>query len=528
MRRALARLRWQLTLSHLAATAVTLVSMIAAVLLIGTTWLTTQFDPTRPAQDARTVARAVSGLVVRGDTATLDAVLRALATGDLQVVAGGAPDADAARRPAIFDPGLHDIAYLAVVAPDGTLLASSDPAGAAFAPPEADGWPDLAARVLTTSGPAADGSPVTLRSDPGPVALGAAPVLDGAGRPVAAVIVARSSLPTTPHGFGVLETLAFFAAASLALLAAAAVFALASSSLVAYWLSRRLVARLERLGRAAQALAAGNVSARVDPGPEDEVGQLARRFNAMAAELQHTLAALAAERDRVTGLLEARRQLVAGVSHELRTPVATVRGYLESALRRDGAVPADLRGDLETVEREVQRLQRLLDDLFTLSRAEVGRLDLRREPVDVGSLVRRAVETAAPLAWRQRQVRVLAEVPPDVAPACADAQRVEQILANLLSNAARHTPPGGLVAAGVHTEPDAIVLDVRDTGDGIPPQDLLRVFERFYRGRDASAGGGAGLGLALTKELAEAMGGSVAAESTPGQGSSFRVHLPRA
>jgi signal transduction histidine kinase len=143
------------------------------------------------------------------------------------------------------------------------------------------------------------------------------------------------------------------------------------------------------------------------------------------------------------GLLEARRQLVAGVSHELRTPVATVRGYLESALRRDGALPTGVRSDLDTADREVTRLEALIDDLFTLSRAEVGRLELRPAPTDVGALVRGLVETQAPLAWQQRRVQVLAEVPPQGPSGLVDAQRTAQIVSNLLSNAVRHTPPGG-------------------------------------------------------------------------------------
>jgi signal transduction histidine kinase len=208
-----------------------------------------------------------------------------------------------------------------------------------------------------------------------------------------------------------------------------------------------------------------------------------------------------------------------------------------------------LRSDLETMEREVVRLQRLIEDLFTLSRAEVGRLALRPEPTDVGAVVRRLSETVAPLAWRQRRVQVLADVEPDVPPARADVERLEQIVSNLLGNAVRHTPPGGLVAAAVAAEADGVRLDVRDTGEGIASEDLPRVFERYYRGPSASgtvatngsAGGadgargdaasgsdGAGLGLALVKELAEAMGGSVEASSAPGEGSCFIVHLPRA
>jgi signal transduction histidine kinase len=282
-------------------------------------------------------------------------------------------------------------------------------------------------------------------------------------------------------------------------------------------------------------LRAGDLTARVPVAGEDEVARLQVVFNGMAANLQQTLHELEAERDRVAGMLEAHRQLVAGVSHELPTPVATVRGYLESALARAEALPDGLQTELETMEREVGRLQRLIEDLFTLSRAEVGRLALRLEPTDVGAVVCRLVETQAPLAWRQRRVHVLAEVAADLPPAHADPQRIEQIVSNLLGNAVRHTPPGGLVAAAVAAEPDTVCLEVRDTGDGIACDDLPHVFERYYRGSGAGDERGdgtgddhAGLGLALVKELAEAMGGSIAAASVPAEGSCFTVRLQRA
>jgi signal transduction histidine kinase len=254
---------------------------------------------------------------------------------------------------------------------------------------------------------------------------------------------------------------------------------------------------------------------------------LARRLNSVAADLERSRRELQAERDRVAGLLDAQRQLVAGVSHELRTPVATLRGYVESALRREPAEYAALRVDLETMEQEIARLQRLIEDLFTLSRAAVGRLALRLEPTDAGAVVHRLVETTAPLAWRQRRVQVVAEVPPALPPARADPLRLEQIVSALLANAMRHTPPGGLVAAAVTAESEAVRLEVRDTGEGIAPADLPHIFERFYRGRSGAGRARAGLGLALTKELAEAMGGAVEAASTPGEGSCFTVRLPR-
>jgi signal transduction histidine kinase len=138
------------------------------------------------------------------------------------------------------------------------------------------------------------------------------------------------------------------------------------------------------------------------------------------------------------------------------------------------------------------------------------------------------VETTAPLAWRQRRVQVMAEVADDAPSARADDQRLEQVVSNLLGNAIRHTPPGGLVAAAVSSEPGAVRLDVRDTGEGIAAEDISHVFERFFRGRSQNGETGAGLGLALVKELTEAMGGSVEASSTPGEGSVFTVRLPRA
>jgi signal transduction histidine kinase len=299
-------------------------------------------------------------------------------------------------------------------------------------------------------------------------------------------------------------------------------FALVASSIVAYLLSRRLVRRLERLSDAANSLRAGHFETRVPEEGNDEVSQLQHSFNGMATDLERTMGELKAERDRVSGLLESRRQLVAGVSHELRTPVATVRGYLDSAVRRDGALPADLHQDLETAQRELGRLQTMIEDLFTLARADLGRLELRLAPTDISALVRAQVETARPLAWQQRQVQLSAEASGEPSLAVADAQRVAQIVSNLLSNAVRHTPPGGLVVASVEAESGWVNVRVRDTGEGIAAEDVPRIWERFYRGR----AGDAGLGLALVKELTESMAGEVSVESVVDQGSTFTVRLP--
>jgi signal transduction histidine kinase len=514
------RLRWQLTVSHLLATAFTLVSMIGAVLLIASSWWTSQ-NPTsqQPVSDARNVAGVISGLVEnRTDSSQLSGVLRALAEGNLRLVTSFGPGD---RRPGPVQVGLSDVTYIVVLDPNGRVMASSDPSGAAFGPPERAEWLSL------TTGAGPHGG-LAVREGGGPAALGGAPILDQSGRRIANVIVATTVLPPPSGGLDLARALAIFGAASVAVLGGASVFAFISSSAVAILLSRRLVKRLERLGRAAESLAGGDLSQRVEDGPNDEVGQLGRRFNRMAADLERTLGELRAERDRVAGLLEDRRQLVASASHELRTPVATVRGYLESALARGDKLPVDLHSDLETMERELARLQQLIDDLFALSQAAVGRLSLRLEPTDAGAIVQRLVDTTAPLAWRQRRVQVLAEVEERLPLARADEQRLEQIVSNLLGNAIRHTPPGGLVAAAVCTEPAAVRVDVRDTGEGISADDVPHLFERFFRGRSQNGQAGAGLGLALVKELSEAMGGSVEARSTLGEGSCFTVRLPQA
>jgi signal transduction histidine kinase len=138
------------------------------------------------------------------------------------------------------------------------------------------------------------------------------------------------------------------------------------------------------------------------------------------------------------------------------------------------------------------------------------------------------VEAIAPLAWQSGRVEVVADVSKAVPTACVDVERLEQVLANLLRNGVRHTPPGGIVAAVMFAEANCVVIEVRDTGEGIAPDDLPHIWERFYRGQSSDARDSAGLGLAIVKELTEAMGGSVSVESTVGQGSRFTVWLRRA
>ena len=301
------------------------------------------------------------------------------------------------------------------------------------------------------------------------------------------------------------------------------------SAVFSYWVARRTTRRVEDLARTARAMREGQYDARAEVQGEDEIAQLQADFNAMAERLGQTLRDLGHERDAVSQLLVSRRQLVASVSHELRTPVATVRATLESMLdRQRGALAPALRRDLEVMEGEIERLRRLIDDLFALSQAEAGQLALDLDSVDVSPLVRRIVDAIAPLAWEANRVQVVAKSPHALPPARIDPSRLEQVLANLVRNGTRHTPPGGIVAVVASIEGDWVRIDVRDTGEGIPPQDLPHIWERFFRGERARAEDlrGAGLGLALVKELTEAMGGNVAVQSTLGQGSCFTIRLP--
>ncbi|MBP7690209.1 MAG: HAMP domain-containing histidine kinase [Thermoflexales bacterium] len=300
-----------------------------------------------------------------------------------------------------------------------------------------------------------------------------------------------------------------------------------------YFVARGLTRRLERLALATQRVQAGDYSVRIDTTGHDEIAQLQSDFNAMTAALDRSVRDLQAERDRVAALLTERRELIASVSHELRTPVSTLRGYLESALTNWAATPPEtLRHDLTIMDREADRLQTLIDDLFTLARAEVGQLTLVCQPIDLGALAARVVETVAPLAWQTSRVQVAAEVQSerlaqsDVR-AMADEGRLDQVLRNLIHNSLRHTPPGGIVAVIVSADRSVATIEVRDTGAGISPEDLPHVWERFYRSAQAR-GDGAGLGLALVKELIEAMNGTVSVTSQLGEGSCFTLTLPLA
>lgn len=532
MRHTLSRLRWQLTASHLVAIAVTLVSMIGALLLIVSAWWGQANNPRyAPVDQARAVGNSLEPLIVRnGSSGTeqseLSTVLAQIVRGDIRLNAqssGGPPEMSGAAS-------LDQTAYVVIAAPDGSVLASSDPTGAAFAPPERSDWQPL---IDASSSGTTDRSRLLLLRDntrSGPAGIGAYPVLDANGHPVATVLVAVTTLADASSWWNLGHALIIFGAASLLVLSGASVFALAASTIVGYLLARRLVRRLEQLGHAAEAFASGDLDQRVDLGSDDEVAQLATRFNLMADRLTDTLSELAREKDVVEEALRAKRELVANVSHELRTPLASIRAHTESLLLSGGFDPEVVRGYLAVIHRQTEQLSRLIDDLFVLSTSESGALPLAPRPVELGDVIDEVVSSIETAARAERRVSIVTEIDRELPPVFADRQRVGQVVANLLRNAVRYTPEGGLVAVRAARAPGTpfATVSVEDTGEGIPPEALEHVFDRFYRAdpsRDR-ASGGAGLGLAIVRELVAAMCGEVTAESVMGEGSRFIFTLP--
>jgi signal transduction histidine kinase len=303
-------------------------------------------------------------------------------------------------------------------------------------------------------------------------------------------------------------------------------FILPPAILFSYLVARSNTRRIRELADAAGAMRGGDYSIQVPVKGEDEVARLQADFNAMASDLGRTVREVQTERDRVAGLLQSRRELIAGVSHELRTPVATIRAHLESARRKRSV--SSRTEELTILDREVIRLQSLIEELFTLSQAEVNKLTLDLNPVDAGEIVRERVAAMAPLAWQPGRVQVTAEIAAGAPRALADRMRLEQSLTNLIHNGVRHTPPGGVVVVAVTCEKDSVRIDVRDSGEGIAAKDLPNIWDRFFQGKSAAKSPGSGLGLALVKDFAEAMGGSVAVESEVGRGSCFTIRLPQA
>jgi two-component system, OmpR family, phosphate regulon sensor histidine kinase PhoR len=237
----------------------------------------------------------------------------------------------------------------------------------------------------------------------------------------------------------------------------------------------------------------------------------------------------AAEQARADSADRSRRELVVNASHELRTPVASLRGHLDSLNNPDRKPRLDpeAREYVAIMAGEVRRLSALVDDVLSLARADAGELKLELRPMRAEAVARQVCETLAPLARRERSLQLVETSEEGLPLVIGDPDRLAQVLTNLVRNAINYTPDGGIISVTSARAGGDVALTVADTGIGMPPEDLERVFERFYRTDESRSreSGGSGLGLAIVRDLLSAMGASISVESTPGAGSSFRILL---
>ncbi len=292
------------------------------------------------------------------------------------------------------------------------------------------------------------------------------------------------------------------------------ILAVLVGTVVAIVISRTATAPLQRLVAAARAIGHGDFDRRVpEEGPE-EIAEVARAFNEMARRLKQ------AE--------ETERQMLADIAHELRTPLSVLQANLRAML--DGVYPLS-QEEVAALYDETRLLSRLVEDLRDLALVDMGRLPLRREPVDLSALLRNTASVFESLAAAEG-VTLAQDVDPDLPPVVGDPDRLAQVLRNLLSNALRHTPQGGRITLRAYVpqdQPRVVRVEVSDTGEGIPPEALPHVFDRFWRADRSRARttGGSGLGLAIARALVEAHGGRMGVESQVGQGTTFWFTLPQ-
>jgi signal transduction histidine kinase len=289
-----------------------------------------------------------------------------------------------------------------------------------------------------------------------------------------------------------------------------ACIAIAIALLATYLLSRRILSPIQVLSRTAKNLGQGDLSQRVTINDHSEVGELAQTFNSMATDLER--------------MEKLRRNMVADVAHELRTPLSNVSGYLEAI--RDGVVKPD-ESTIASLSEETALLSRLVDDLQELALADAGELKLYRQEEDLSQLIEHAI-TAISVKAKEKGLELTIDIPQSLPPVNIDYHRINQVIHNLLYNAITHTSSTGKITVSVRSLEKMVRVDVIDTGEGIPAEDLPNMFERFYRVDKSRTrpGGGSGLGLTIAKRLIEAHGGTIGVQSELGKGSCFYFTLP--
>ena len=308
----------------------------------------------------------------------------------------------------------------------------------------------------------------------------------------------------------------------LKLLIALIVFSGIVTIFFSIWVAYSVTSRLTMVTEGVRALAAGDYGARVEVSGKDEVSRLAVDVNVLAVRL------LTAEHERAT-LDKEKRDLTAAVSHDLRTPLASLRAMVEALDDRVVDDPGEVRRYYATMRKEIERLSRMIDDLFELSRIDSGDLSLDRHLVSLDEIAAEVVDGMQAHA-RQKDITLAIDGPAGSPRILIDGSRIERAIANLVRNAVEHTPPGGRINVNVRSDDGWVTLTVKDSGAGISAEDLPHIWERFYRAeksrRRANGGGdGAGLGLAIVRGIVEAHGGRVGAESPHNGGAIFTIQV---
>ncbi len=337
---------------------------------------------------------------------------------------------------------------------------------------------------------------------PGTVLAASVPLLVD-GQEVGRLLVTRG-------GFGVGPSGSEFLNRTTTVLLGGALGAAAVALLLGVFFTRMVSRPLREMTAATQAVAGGDLGRQVPVRSSDELGQLAQAFNQMSSELSRAR--------------ELRRQMTADIAHELRTPLSVIIGHADAV--QDGAIPASLES-FQVINEEASRLERLVDDLGTLSRAEAGELSLSRRLISPRALLDRAVASHSPSA-SEKDIKLKVRPGPELPEVNVDPDRMAQVLGNLLDNALRFTPAGGSILLCAAAASGGVEVRVQDSGSGISPEELPRLFDRFYRGDKSRSrdDGGSGLGLAIAKSIVDGHGGDMRAESELGKGTTIIIELP--
>lgn len=414
----------------------------------------------------------------------------------------------------------HRIAHVAIVDLNGMAIASDDPGWIEPGNPMS-GFSLRATREVVARTLALDGE-----RDPfwgglysmevtNERTAAAYPVITNDGQMVGAIVLEGNPIRLVWGGESRVDLLRYFAHQFREVVWYITIPAIVVAVPFGVWRSQSISRRLERMASAADAMAEGELDTRISVRRRDEIGRLAERFNEMAATIETN--------ERM------RRAFISNVSHELRTPVSIIQGTVERHLDQPEQLAGEEAASFRVIQRESEMLGRMIADLFTLTRIGEQTLRLDRKALDLSVLADEVVGGIRDLAWSESRVSIESLVSPDLPQAFGDPMRIRQILNNLLYNALRHTPEGGLVVLQGRSIGETIELSVSDTGRGIPEDEIANVFDRYYQAeRGERHDEGSGLGLSIVKQLVEAHGGEISVESRQGEGSTFRFTLPQA